>query len=159
MSSSRILTLAALVCGTVMTTPVHSQTAPAPAPAPSAAPAPPDSSAAPAPEASRRSRPRRDRNALTAEEIHSGTQSNMYEVIRQLRPRWFGQRGDKVPAAGLPDVQVYMNDVHIGELSELRSIDPRTVTSARFLSAPDASIRFGANHFRGAILLSTRTDS
>jgi hypothetical protein len=113
---------------------------------------------APAPAAASSAQPaaaRRDRNALSTDEIRTASQNSMYEVIRSQRPAWLRQRGDNSISAN-GTVKVYMDNVLLGESNELRSIDPRNVTGAQFLSPQDATTRFGAGHTRGAILLSTR---
>lgn len=128
------------------------------APAVQAAPAPAATIAGAAGAQQPRREARRSRDELVQDEIRSVPQSSMYEVVRSLRPRWLRERGDQ-SLQGSNGIKVYLDGILVGETGELRTLDPRTVTSGQFLSPQDATTRFGSDHTRGAILLSTRTQS
>jgi hypothetical protein len=51
---------------------------------------------------------------------------------------------------------VYVDGVQFGHVRELRSIPADEVERIQFMSATDATIRFGLGHLAGAILVFTR---
>ncbi len=69
--------------------------------------------------------------------------------MRRLRPRWLRGRGGDLPV-------VYVEQVRRGELEVLERLVPEDVAELRFLSAGDATLRFGTNHAGGAILVSLK---
>lgn len=89
-------------------------------------------------------------NKITVEELATMEQFDLYTAISRLRPRWLraGSRGD-LPA-------VVMNGTpQNGGLEVLRSIRPSDVGSLEFMSASDATTRFGTGYQGGAIVVST----
>ena len=99
----------------------------------------------------------RSRNLITAEELMAVPHSSVYEAIRALRPRWLQARGGV--SLGEPEKQLAR--VHIdgqlrGELNELWTLLPSEVEEIRYMSASDATTRFGTNHIAGAIVVTTR---
>ncbi len=97
------------------------------------------------------SRPRRDSNLITAEELSGLTVSSAYEAVRQLRPAWLQPRGrSPLPA-------VFRNNSRWGgDPSSLESIRIDSVSEMRFLSASDATTRYGTGFTGGVILVVTR---
>lgn len=101
-------------------------------------------------------RVRRDRNALTTDEIRSANRaSNMMQIVRSLRPRWLSTRGVG-SISRMEQVQVYLDGVPIGGPRALEGINPTMVTRARYLDASTATVQYGTDHSLGAILLFTR---
>ena len=121
-------------------------------------------------EAQTASKPRRDRNVLTAEEIDEASASTVYELVRSKRPRWLSVRGSSTlrTAAGTDmlgrpmiypaeaEIAVYFDDVKRGSQETLRSISTNTVETIQYLDAASATQRFGTNHEYGAILIRRR---
>ena len=101
---------------------------------------------------------RRERNVLTAEEIATRPGiSNAYDAVRELRPAWLTSRGvtsTENPGAG--GIQVYVDGVQMGGLSELQSIGVDRIQELRFLSAEDATMRYGTGNTSGAIEVTTK---
>lgn len=113
------------------------------------------------------------RDVLTAEQLEKARSGNLYSVIRSLRPEWLRTRGTgsmrettrgsasgiggdiEIEQPGIPSIRVYFDDSHLGDLDSLRSVDPGTVGEVRFLSAAEATQRWGAGHLHGAILILT----
>lgn len=116
---------------------------------------------------------RPDRNILTAKQLEEARGSNLYNVIRSLRPEWLRTRGTgsmrettrgsaegmsggiQIEQAGIPAIRAYLDDSLLGDVEELRSVDPGMVGEARFLSPAEATQRYGAGHIHGAIAVST----
>ncbi len=97
------------------------------------------------------SRPRRSSNLITAEELSELSVSTAYEAVRRLRPGWLQGRG----RSGLP--VVYRTNTRWGDNpNSLESIQIDTINEMRFLSASDATTRYGTGFTRGAILVVTR---
>ncbi len=98
--------------------------------------------------------PRRDPNLISAEELAEyGTYTAM-DVIRRLRPRWLRSRGTS--SSGTISPQVIVDGARMGSIDSLRSVSVADVQSLRFLSASDATMRFGTNFPGGAIEVTSR---
>ncbi len=105
-----------------------------------------------------RTAPRSDENVITAEELATANASNLYDAIRQLRPRWM-ERGGPTALRG-PDfqsgIQVYLDRIHEGGVDALRSIPRGLVERIRFLSPSEAQGEFGLDNIQGVIQVITR---
>lgn len=105
-----------------------------------------------------RTTPRSEESLITREELATANASNLFDAIRQLRPRWMDRGG---PTALLsPSAQsglmVYVDRVREGGIDALRSIPLTMVESVRFLTASQAEGEFGLDNIRGAIHVITR---
>ncbi len=98
--------------------------------------------------------PRRDANLITAEELTEYGTFTARDVIRRLRPRWLQSRGAGTGGPQTP--QVILDGSRLGGLDRLNSIQVSDVTEMRYLSASDATMRFGTNFPGGAIEITTR---
>lgn len=92
--------------------------------------------------------PRRDPNLITAEELADYHNLDCYDAVRRLRPRWLqGRAGDPT---------VVRDGSHLGPASEyLAQIRVGQVASIRYLSATEATMRFGTGVNGGAIVVTT----
>lgn len=82
---------------------------------------------------------------------------NMYELVRSERPMWLQTRGSvsfQDPSASLP--RIFVDGVEQGQPPALRRINPSDVAEAEFLSASDATTRYGTGYPGGIIQVSTR---
>ena len=96
------------------------------------------------------SRPRRNRNLITADELSELSVATAYDAVRRLRPAWLQARG----RSGLP--VVFRNDARWGsDPSSLESIRINGVSEIRFLNARDATTRYGTGFTGGVILVVT----
>jgi hypothetical protein len=95
--------------------------------------------------------PRMNPNRLTAEELASREFNTAYDAVQLMRPQWF--RGDRA-GTGVP-ATVYLDGSRMGGPDSLRQIRAEGVVSMQFLSASEASTRFGMGHGGGAILVNT----
>ena len=94
--------------------------------------------------------PRRDPNLITTEELGEYTTLSALDVIRRLRPRWLQSRGQT-------SVQVIQDGARLGDpQNALRSIPVSDIAEMRFLSASDATMRYGTNYPGGAIEITSR---
>ena len=90
---------------------------------------------------------------------------NMYDLLQSERPMWLQTRGvsslgepDADPEAPAPSTPaVFVDGVEQGRLQALRSIDPSDVEEAEFMSASDATTRYGTGYPGGIIRISTRS--
>ncbi len=101
----------------------------------------------------------RNRTILTLEEIRESRtgESTAFELIQKMRPEYLRSRGasslrDTTPATAV----VYVDDIRYGELESLRTMSADQVFQIRYLSASDATTRFGTDHLGGAILITTK---
>lgn len=104
-------------------------------------------------------------------EIRESQARTAYELIYNQRMHWLVTRGANSVAEsprgeargdfqisvmpGRDKIIVYMDDVRIGGVEDMREITADILTSARFLDTREATLRYGGGHAHGAILLST----
>lgn len=90
-----------------------------------------------------------NRNLIGSEELQEVLDLNAYEAVRRLRPAWLRSRTTDGPS-------VYVDGMRGGGMDDLRTLDTADIQEIRFLSASDATTRFGTNNVDGAILVTTR---
>ena len=114
-------------------------------------------------------------DVITQEVIDQAALDSALDVIRRYRPRWLlptrsPTASGIVPLVGHPGMpqdgdalivnEVYptvvRDGIRLGEISSLATISPRTVASIRFLSATDASTRYGSGYDGGVIEVVSR---
>ena len=101
--------------------------------------------------------PARSRDLITSEELMEVPHSTVYEAVRALRPRWLQARSGATLRSRQPQTaMVYIDGQLRGGLGELWNLLPTEVSEIRFMSASDATTRFGTNHIGGAIVIMTR---
>ena len=88
---------------------------------------------------------------ITADELSGLSVGNAYEAVRRLRPAWLLARGRS------PLPVVYRNDTRWGDdPRSLESIQIDIVSEMRFMSATDATTRYGSGFTGGLILVVAR---
>jgi hypothetical protein len=104
---------------------------------------------------------------------------NAYQAVALLRPEWLQIRGSQSLAPGIDPVvvsgtsravrvsgstpltsevgkiQVYVDDVNIGGIEALRSIEVSNISDIYFFDAAEATLRWGTGNPHGAILIIT----
>ena len=107
----------------------------------------------------------RKNNVISAEEIAKSSASNAYDLIKTLRPQWLRARGI---STGMPDpsgggvsdpgggIAVYVDGARQGGLDQLENIGAERVQELRYLSANDATQKYGTGHTQGAIEVTTK---
>jgi len=94
--------------------------------------------------------PRAQTNVLTREEIATAPVTNAYEVIDRLRPRFLRPHatGGRPPTAY---AVVFIDGVRRGPLDVLRSVATNSIQEIRYLTAADATTRYGLDIQGGVI--------
>ncbi len=100
-------------------------------------------------ESSRRS------DVLTGEQLVETQRMNVYEAVRQLRPRWLTTRGG-ARAQGQLTVSVYIGRQRMGGVDFLETLDPQDIGQIRFYSGGDATTIFGTNAAGGVLEITRR---
>ena len=100
--------------------------------------------------------PRRS-NVISQEELVSSTATTAYEAVRQLRPQWLQSRGpDLTSVGGRPSARVAVDNVMRGGHDELNGFDVNNVWEIHFISASDATTRWGVGVSGGIIEVITK---
>jgi hypothetical protein len=76
---------------------------------------------------------------------------DVYQAIGRLRPAWL-----RISPQGASPVVVVDGSPQMGGLEQLRSFQAADVTALEYMSASDATTRFGTGYSGGAILVTTR---
>jgi hypothetical protein len=102
--------------------------------------------------------PRRETTVITAEELATVAQGDLFLAVQQLRPTFLQTRGATSTGVGTaPEVlQVYVNGIRTGDVNALHQIQVIDVKEVRRLSATEATQRFGTGHTMGAILVTRK---
>lgn len=95
-------------------------------------------------------------NLITAADIEQQHFANAHEVISALRPHWIQSRSPSFGASGRLGVMVYLDNNRLGGPEFLRQVAAGQIESARYLSATEATARYGTNHADGAILIMSK---
>ena len=96
--------------------------------------------------------PRGDNDVLAAAEIERSNVGTLHEAIQRLRPHFFFSRGrTSLRAPNNPRPAVIVNSVPQASFESLRSISAQDVLYVRYLSAPEATTRFGTGYMAGVI--------
>ena len=88
-------------------------------------------------------------NRLTADDMVNQQELDLLQAVRQLRSRWLTSRGRGGP-------RVHVDGARLGGMEELRNIRVSDVQQVEYMSAADATLRFGTGYDAGAIIVSTR---
>jgi hypothetical protein len=109
------------------------------------------------------------RNVITAAEIEKfGSSGSLHDLVHALRRSWLnvqdmsiretpvltavpGREANVTPADDATTLRVYLDNVKIGGVDELRSLSLTGVREIRYLTAAQAMRRWGSGHEHGAI--------
>lgn len=101
--------------------------------------------------------PRRDRNRIVREEFEERSFANLHDLVQTLRPTWLRvQRGASSANQATNSIVVYQENMRMGSVGALSDIDPTNVEALTYLSATEATSRFGSDHGAGAIIIQLR---
>lgn len=97
----------------------------------------------------------RNRGAvISAEELATTSELDAYDAVRRLRPMWLRTRGPvSLSLQGQAGIRVYVNGSRLGQLQMLKTFRATDIESITYLSAPEATTRFGIDHSDGAIMV------
>ena len=107
-------------------------------------------------------RVRKNPDVISQEELRDPTiaGADAMTAIRQLRPAFFRTRGPQSFAnATAGQVQISQDYGPLQSLSQLSSIDTRSLVEVRYLNANDAQNRFGINANGGPVIVVMTTMS
>lgn len=99
------------------------------------------------------------RDILFEAEIQTNRVPGMtvYDVVEHLRPEYLRSRGsNSLRNTAPPTAIVYVDNVQYGSLETMRSMAADNIAQVQYMSASDATTRFGMDHTGGAILITTR---
>jgi hypothetical protein len=96
--------------------------------------------------------PAGDANVLTHTQLMSNHFASAYDAVFSLRANWLEGRSPHMAGGG---VQVYLDNVRLGGIESLRSVDIRTVSYIRRQDSFDSSARWGPGPTSNAIYIST----
>jgi hypothetical protein len=111
--------------------------------------------------ASRTETPSMDPDVITFDQIARSRVGNVYDVISTLRPRMFTAhgapmtRGQQRPTGRQAPVVVYLDNVKVASVEELKGLLKGDVREIRYLSPRVATDRWGPNHAGGVIYVTT----
>ncbi len=89
-------------------------------------------------------------NRLTTEQLADMAQLDAYTAVQRLRAQWMRPRGSALP-------QVVADGMRqAGGLEALRSYRVADIEELRYMSASDATNRYGTGYDGGAILVTTK---
>ena len=90
-------------------------------------------------------------NRIDAAELAAMAEVDVYQAIGRLRPAWL-----RISPQGAAPVVVLDGSPQTGGLEMLRTFLAGDVTALEYMSASDATTRFGTGYSGGAILVTTR---
>ena len=101
----------------------------------------------------------RNPNLLTREEILGAEATNLYDVVRRLRPRWLQVRSNRSFNMET-QIVVLQNDVHLGNADQLKEMSPELAFEIEYVEGGRAAnilpgLMSGQN-VEGAIVVNTR---
>ena len=102
---------------------------------------------------------RGDPDLLTREQILAVEATNLYDVVRRLRPRWLQVRSSR--SFGMEtEIAVVQNDVYMGSSEILKEMAPELAFEIRYMDGAKAATAvpgmMTGRHIEGAILINTR---
>ena len=101
-------------------------------------------------------RPRGSRELITADELATIDVQNALQAVQRLRPNFLRFPGAMSITQGQAAVVVYVESTRMGGPEMLQQIPITEVKEIRYLSATDATQRFGTGHTAGAIIVTRK---
>jgi hypothetical protein len=93
---------------------------------------------------------RGDSRTITAAELATATQLNLYDYVRAARPLWLQQQARSNPTL------VFVDDARLGGLTTLRTVTLSTVSAVRYYDASAAQQKFTGRDLGPVIHVITR---
>jgi len=120
-------------------------------------------------------RDRSTRRDITQDDIaHSGVSGSAYDLVYTLRRQWLNERGVQNMSesphyetdangqehliGGEPQLIIYLDDMKMGTISQLRTIPVAGIIGVRYYDPAQANFKWGAGHAHGAIQVMTVID-
>ena len=99
-----------------------------------------------------------DRSIITQQEILEHKFETLYDAIAALRPIWLQTRGTNTLQSTATQVQVYLDNNHLGGVETLSTISLGSVVYIRHYDGVAATARWGLDHGQGVIYVSTHPE-
>jgi hypothetical protein len=100
---------------------------------------------------------RRQRNVITAADLAQIPEFTAYDAIQRLRPRWLSMsRVVGVTGETHQSPKVIVDGMPQGDINALHQYLDQDILELRFMSAADATTRYGTGYPVGAIVVQTR---
>jgi hypothetical protein len=105
-----------------------------------------------------------DPDVITADQILRSKATNAYDLIAMVRPQMFTAHGAPTTRGQQPSTQgrrqalpvvVYIDNVKVGPVGELKALATLDLKEIRYLSPRVATDRWGENHAGGVIYVTT----
>lgn len=96
------------------------------------------------------------RDQITREELADLNVDDVMSAVSLLRPRWLRFRPMRTPGSPEPVVGVVIDGQPRGSIADLEMMSIWNVELVRFMTAADATIRYGTGYTGGAIVVTTR---
>ncbi len=94
-------------------------------------------------------------NTITRDQI-SPDDGNAYLIVRRLRPAWLRPRSqESITGQGPTFAQVFVDETQVGDVDYLYRISATQIDRIEYLSALDATTRFGTGYAGGLIIVRT----
>ncbi len=98
----------------------------------------------------------RSTDDILREDLEASSAETAMEVVTLLRPQWLRARPARTPTDATPTVGVVIDGRPRGSLDDLAQIRREIIERISFMSATDATIRWGTGFTGGAIVVTTR---
>lgn len=95
---------------------------------------------------------------ITRAEIDRGQWQDVYELVRNLRPRWIKSRGMTAMPGQAGGVQVYVDGTKLGGVHLLSELPTAAIQHLAWVDPVSAAGRWGSGHADGVIAVSYRSD-
>jgi len=94
---------------------------------------------------------------ITEDDIARIQAHTAYDAVKRIHPNFLTRRGQtSLLGTSNPDPNVYLDDVFIGSVSELKGIQASVVASIRVYPAGQTALRFGSGNMGGVIEVYTK---
>jgi hypothetical protein len=94
-------------------------------------------------------------NTITRDQFNPEDE-NAYLIVRRLRPAWLRPRSQESISGQRPTfAQVFVDETQVGDANALEGISSTQIDRIEYLSALDATTRFGTGFAGGLIIVRT----
>ncbi|MCJ7630318.1 MAG: hypothetical protein MUO50_18240 [Longimicrobiales bacterium] len=104
--------------------------------------------------------PQRDPNRISPEELQTLPPGTAYEAVERLRANWLRSRSSTLSGGGSVNLpRVFVDGRDFGSLDSLRGFHLDSVDEILYMSAADATTRYGTGYAGGIIHLRLKRGS
>ncbi len=100
----------------------------------------------------------RQRSLMTGDEVLATHASSLFDAIQQAHPEFLRNRGfSSISSAAVDIPRVFVDNLEMGDIQVLKTINPNDVLEVRRYSAEEATTRWGTGYVGGAIEVLTHS--